>query len=140
MPRFCARRSGSPGEITPGKLRSGVGNPGSGGPLELLRLHGPYRLLPYRRRLPYRLLPHRLLHHRLLWRGWKFARTAGLEDCSLSLGMGIPSDLLAGPLAVEFYRGARGRFPGMRKVTRPTGPVAFSAPTEKAWPTRIRLW
>jgi len=130
MPRLHTGRSGFSGGFA-------AGEPGFGGRIEVLRLRRPDRLLPHGF-LSHRLLRHRLLRHRLLCRGPKAAFTAGLEPCSLLLGVGILTHLLTVLLSVNLHRGIRGRLLRIRAVTR-VGAVAFRAPTEQARPTRIRL-
>jgi hypothetical protein len=126
MPRLHTGRSGFSGGFA-------AGEPGFGGRIEVLRLRRPDRLLPHG------FLSHRLLCHRLLCRGPKAAFTAGLEPCSLLLGVGILTHLLTVLLSANLHRGTRGRLLRIRAVTRFVGGVAFRAPTEQAGPTRIRL-
>lgn len=129
---LCTSWSGSPGGLAAGKPRPGSGSRNSGASLELWRPHGPDRLV--RHRLP----PCRLLPGRLLRRGWKLAAIAWLKDCSLRLGTGVFTRLLTGPLAVELLRDIHGHLLGIREVTCSAAAVALRAPTEEAWPTRIR--
>jgi hypothetical protein len=121
MPRLHTGRSGVSGGFA-------AGEPSFGGRIEVLRL-----------RRPDRLLPHGFLSHRLLCQGPKVTFTAGLEPCSLLLGVGILAHLLTVLLSANLHPGTRGRLLGIRDVTRFVGAVAFRAATEQGRPTRIRL-